>query len=1005
MSFLYNLAELFGTFSSSQIPINSIVNNDVVELHSGLGYMSALRLNGSLGMFGPRERISAHEFLLTSCSTLLKDQGQQLQWVTENNPDQARRDLREISRVSRETWGRLNVNMDVIARLTKDKEERLAAVATRENNFLTVTTSLSALTRQQQNVDAENAQRSLGGLKLKLSDFTQMAPTQKRTLLQRHMSNLGQLKQIMQSPQIQQVVDEVSAHQLIQEVRRLLLPYDTPETWRPAVQGREAHFSVQSRADDHSRLPHLRDQILPYPIRQAGDGVLMVGPNRKGRYFAIAYMWVHPGKWMAADTLMDGMPRDFHWWTSSTWVGGSDKWRSIVRSHQGVAQSLKILSSVNADIAEHGRNLSTIAQHENLCGYRMQVVTSAETAELAQQQIFILLSQLSAWGGSLWRQDVDDPSETLKHALPGCDRITSYAGQTFAVPTKDALVTMPFSRPGSAWARHLSGSLMMLTEAMRLYAYKQAAPGLQDYVSDLLIAPMGGGKSVLFQAIKLAMIEGYASHGLLPRMATLDIGPSSSGLIDLLKAILPKDMQWQVEFRTLSRDSDDSCINPFDTQLCVWWPTIEEYKFLENFLVMLFTSPERDAPPEGISGIIPILIQNAYEKILEDGGTRLKQYTPGFKGYEVIDQFVEDRGLNSEKNLSWKHLAERLFDARLYQLAEYAQWRAMPTIPDLSDILSSTREITDFFGKQMVEGLGITTIEYMQAMLVSASRSKLYGGATTFRTNARITALDNNQVVSTTGRVGIRESGLILLLGRHALTRKWWIDKDILQNLRCRPEVLRYHHEVWEREKTMPSRLDVDEYHITKSLPPVRAQFKRDRRVIRKYNIHYGIASQSDEDFDADDAELASTVFFLKAPSDEAIQRIAKRWGLKSAATAALRDKVRGATRAGAHILMWANTKRGTLAQYLVFPLPPIFLWAFSSTSDDVTVRRRLVERLGYLNALLTLSKQFAGGSAESRLEELKNKHSDQPPDVVMNIFIDELESYYHENREAILAG
>ncbi|MDV6921117.1 hypothetical protein FA571_31650 [Pseudomonas aeruginosa] len=57
------------------------------------------------------------------------------------------------------------------------------------------------------------------------------------------------------------------------------------------------------------------------------------------------------------------------------------------------------------------------------------------------------------------------------------------------------------------------------------------------------------------------------------------------------------------------------------------------------------------------------------------------------------------------------------------------------------------------------------------------------------------------------------------------------------------------------------------------------------------------------------------------------------------------------------------------------------------------------------IRTLLTLSKQFAGGSAESRLEELKNKHSDQPPDVVMNIFIDELESYYHENRQAILAG
>ncbi|MGV8769555.1 hypothetical protein, partial [Pseudomonas aeruginosa] len=79
-------------------------------------------------------------------------------------------------------------------------------------NFLTVRTSLSALTRQQKNVDAENAQRSLGGLNLKLSDFTQMAPTQKRTLLQRHMSNIEQLKQIMKSPQIQQVAEESSAH-------------------------------------------------------------------------------------------------------------------------------------------------------------------------------------------------------------------------------------------------------------------------------------------------------------------------------------------------------------------------------------------------------------------------------------------------------------------------------------------------------------------------------------------------------------------------------------------------------------------------------------------------------------------------------------------------------------------------------------------------------------------------------------------------------------------------
>jgi len=1003
--FFYNIAEAFGTFSSSQIPIKSVVNDSVIELQSGLGYMSGMRLNGSLNMFGPRERISAHAFLLTNLSVLLKDSGQQLQWVTENNPAQAREDLQEISRVSRETWSRLNVNMDVINRLTKDKEERLAKVATRENNFLTVTTSMASLTKQQIAVDAQNEQRSLRGLKLKLSDFTQVTPTQKPTLLQRHSSNFNQVKAIMQSAQIQQVVDDIAAPHLIREIRRLLLPYDTPTDWRPAVQGDKVQFSVQSKGDDHSRLPHLRDQIMPYPIRPAGDGIRLIGPNRLGRYFAVAYMWIHPTVWLNSDVLIDNMPRDFHWWTSTTWVGGADRWRQVVQSHQGIAQTLKILAKTNGDISEHGKNLLLIAKHENLCGFRMQVVTEASTPELAQQQLFMLLSQLSSWGGSSWRQDVDDPSETLKHALPGCDRITTYAGQTFAVPTKDAIVSMPFSRPGSAWSRHLNGALMMLTESMRLYPYKHGAAGLQDYVSDLMIAPMGGGKSVMFQAIKLAMIEGYASHGLLPRMATVDIGPSSSGLVDLLKAILPKDMLWQIEYRQLSQNSDESCINPFDLQNCVWWPTTVEYKFLENFLEMLFTSPERSSPPEGVTSIIPLLIDNAYKMFLDEGSSRLKEYTVGQKGYELVDKFVSEHGLNENGGLKWKHLAERLFDAKQYQLAEYAQWRAVPNIPDLADVLSSTQEIQDFFGKQEVASLGITTIEYMQSMLVAASRSRLYSGATTFKTNARIVALNLEDVIKTTGRGGVREAGLIFLLSRHALTRKWWINVDTFKELRCRAEVLRYHHEMWEREKTMPSRFDVDEYHITKELAPVRKQFKEDRRVIRKYNIHYGIASQSDEDFEKDDVELASTVFFLKAPSEEGILRIAARWGLKSAATAALRDKVRGATKAGAHVLLWANTKRGTLAQYVIFPLPPIFLWAFSSSPDDVTVRRRLVTRLGYLNAVLTLSKLFSGGSCEAKLDELKKRHSDQPPDVVVSIFVDELEQYFIENRSEVLAA
>ncbi|WP_455233576.1 hypothetical protein [Geopseudomonas aromaticivorans] len=1001
MSFLYRMSDALGQFASSRLPIQNVVSNDTIQLAAGLGYMTTMRMNGSFRMFGTQERRNALEFLLMNLSVLLNQPGCQLQWVTEVNPEQARNDLRSISNVSRETWRRMNVDMEIVNVLIQERERMLSERCTRENNYLSVTTNLGALDQNQAKVDAQNAFRDLGGVPLSLSAFTQVQPSKMKTLYQRHQSSVELVRSVMSASEVQQLCEVMPADSVLRELRRLYLPDQTNDQWTPALQGDRRYFAVQSKADDHTRLPHLRDQVLSSPITLLEDGVVRIGSAGAGRHFATAFMYVHPSTWMGADQLVDKLPKDFHWWTSMTLISGAVRWRNYVRSHRAMANALKIISSKNSDIVAHSDHLLEMAKIDNLLGFRMQVVTEAKTPEAAQHQIFTLISELQAWGGSLWRQDVDDPDELLKHAVPGCDRQTSYAGQTFAIPALDGIVPLPFSRPGSAWQRHLHGSLLMLTESQRLYPFRHQAAGLQKYASDLFIAPMGGGKSVMLQAIRLAYIEAYSSNELLPRAVTLDVGPSSSGLIELLKAILPNNQRWQVEYRRITEDGDDSCINPFDTQLMVFAPTTVERSFLNNFLEQLFTSPGQESPPEGVNSVIPLLIDYAFKMYLTDGSTRLKQYTPSQPGYEEVDAFVEEHGLNVEGTLTWKSLTISLFKAGKYTLAEYAQWRAVPTVPDLADVLSSTQEIEDFFGKQMVPSLGVTVLTYMKAMLVTASRSRVFSGATTFKTNARILALNLEDLLKTTGPSGIHKAGLVMLLARHATTRRWWVNDEVLKAFECDDDVREFHRKNLEREKAMPSRLDIDEYHRTKSLPAVRRQFATDRREIRKFNIHYGLASQSDEDFDSDDVELASTIMFLGSPGEQGIERIKKKFALADGAAAALRDKVRGADSKGAHILLWASTSKGILSQYVTYPLPSIYLWAFSSAPDDVSVRKRLILRLSYLPALMTLVRLFPGGSIERRLGEIQASRPELPKDRQIELLTEEIEQQYQDMRKA----
>ncbi len=97
-------------------------------------------------------------------------------------------------------------------------------------------------------------------------------------------------------------------------------------------------------------------------------------------------------------------------------------------------------------------------------------------------------------------------------------------------PLSDAIYMLPFTRPASAWEY---GALLLRSPDGKPWPYQPGSSQQTTWI-DLMYARPGSGKSVLSNAINLALcLSGGITR--LPRIAIVDIGPSSSGLISLIK--------------------------------------------------------------------------------------------------------------------------------------------------------------------------------------------------------------------------------------------------------------------------------------------------------------------------------------------------------------------------------------------------------------------------------------------------------------------------------------
>ena len=488
---------------------------------------------------------------------------------------------------------------------------------------------------------------------------------------------------------------------------------------------------------------------------------------------------------------------------------------------------------------------------------------------------------------------------------------------------------------------------------------------------DLGLAPMGGGKSVTMNTFNLAFClqPGLAT---LPRLSIIDVGPSSSGLISLLRSALPERSRHLAVHHKLTMDPAQA-VNPLDTPLGCREPLSDHLAFLVNLLCLIATPLNASAPPAGADGLIRQAILASYRE-LSDRPRLIR----GDAEPELL-KLADKEGFVLDWHSSWWELTDFLFGLGLFHEASLAQRLAVPTIADVAAQARShpgIRASYDFKAGDTGEGI----IEHVWRSLTEATAAyRCLCSPTRFSLGeARVIALDLDEVATRGGGAAAeRRTAVMYMVARFLAGGKFFMTPSLLGEV---PSAYRAHHErMVSRIKTDPKRLCYDELHRVTGLESMRRQIVGDletcARESRKWNLSLGFCSQSHEDIPKAVLELATTVLLLGHGTERGRKELADLFGLNPFISEAL-SRCGKPSADGASMAALFRTHLGAAQQILVNTLPPELLWAFSTTSEDMVARDALYPRYGVertLSALAALHPRGLKAEAERRKEARKS--------------------------------
>ena len=927
--------------------------------HDG-SLISIVRIEGAKGLIGQDEFNTLYQGLSTSLSASMSRSGHRLQFFFNYDLEAVSELIQNIYRPAEQTAGRIGLNL---SDLFSERVSYLSDYCAHENVFLAIWTCPHYLNKEQFKQAKARKLKSIREEKIPPFSDSQNVVATISELREVHDAFVRAIGDDLERLNLASQILEV--HEALRHIRMTVDPDFTDHAWRPILPGDKVPVRLtKSFKGNISDLlwPSLARQLLPREAENLDLRTCRIG----GRIYSSVFIDLFPKDIKPFMTLFNRVLNANIPWRISFSIA-SDASESV-RLKSALASVLSFSSSHNRLLADASNLVRYLNINTDDAIVKLQVAAVTWAPEnnlsLLRTRTSELAKAIEGWGSCDVSEVCGDPFLGVVSSMLTVSS-TSVATASVA-PLSDVAYLLPITRPASPWS---NGALLFRSPEGKPWPYQPGSNQQTTWI-DLMYARPGSGKSVLSNAINLALCLSGGQQRL-PRISVIDIGPSSSGLISLLKEALPQGQKHQAAYHRL-RMTPDYAINPFDTQLGCRFPTPQERSFLVNFLTLLATPIGSNAPYDGISDMAGLVVDELYKSLSDAGQSRL--YTAGIE--PLLDGILDEIGFIQDQRTTWWEITDALFTSGFVHEAMLAQRYAMPLMADATSVCR-TGAIEDLYGK-VIAPTGENLIAAFSRMISSAVREyPILSRITSFDIgDARVVSLDLDEVAKGGGEAGERQTAVMYMLARYVLARHYYLTEDTVRDI---SELYRaYHLERVTEIREDAKRIVYDEFHRTSSAKAVREQILTDMREGRKWKVQIALISQSLEDFDPIMVEFATAIYIMDAGPEQAIKKTVETFGLSETARIALRNRVHGPREGGATFLAQFSTKEGMNTQLLTLTLGPIELWAFSTTAEDAMLRNRLYERLGAEQTRRLLARFFPTGSVaklvEQRLSRVKEK-------------------------------
>lgn len=906
-----------------------------------------VRLQGSRQIIGDAEYAWLVDQVTMKLGSRFDRAGHAMQVYFARDPGMVMRDIEKVMRPNRQAAQALDLDLQD---LLNERGRHLAYYMAHEDIYLVLWTRPSVLSKTELNrANAERTKKKWVRANDSQFPFTTLEP-----LRIRHKAFVSAVTAGLEEVALK--VQVMSTHEALAAARVSLYPGMIDENWRANLPGDKLLPRSPSRQPDMSELlwPPIKRQLAIGDAEVISPTIVRIGNQLWGAVdMVLAPVEPSPFPRLLGRLIDADVPFRMSYLIEGAGADGT--------GFRGLAAAILAFSNEsNRQINESLKALRLLSQSEAVVKFRLSLATfaPADDMKLMEQRLATLTQALEAWGQCQASSAGGDPLEMVMSSALGVSCAST--APAAVAPFREIVKLLPWQRASSPFD---DGPVLFRTPDGRIWPY-QMGSSLTTTWFDLIFAQPGAGKSVLMNALSLGTV---LSSGIarLPFIAILDIGPSSSGLISLIRDALPLERRHEaMHFRL--RMTPEYAVNPFDTQLGCRYPLPEERAYLTELLTLLCTSPGQ-APYDGMAQLAGMCVDEMFRWRDDNGAnTEARPYLAHIE--QEVDEALRAHNIHLPEDPYWWDVVDMLFDKGCIHEAGLAQRHAVPTLVDA--VTAARRpQIRALLEETQIGSSAESVIHAFERMIASAVREfPILASITRFDIGAtRIAAIDLMDVAPQGDEIADRQTAIMYMLARHVLVRSWWLGPESLRNM---PPKYRPFHEARLRDiRESPKRLCFDEFHRTSRTQAVRSQVVRDVREGRKWGVQIILASQLLDDFSSDMVDLATGVWICgTAVSDRAINETAERFGLSDTARWVMRYRLTGPRPSGAPVLLLLSTNEGRYEQHLVNTLGPVELWALSTSSEDVQIRNQLYEALGAPVARQTLAQFFPNGSARREI-------------------------------------